>query len=61
MNKVIIISGLSKGLGLGLAKNLLKKNWKVAGFSRKKTPQISVLEKKYKKKFLFKPISASEI
>ena len=35
MNKVIIISGLSKGLGLGLAKNLLK-NWKVAGFSRKK-------------------------
>ena len=25
MNKVIIISGLSKGLGLGLAKNLLKK------------------------------------
>ena len=46
MNKVIIISGLSKGLGLGLAKNLLKKNWKVAGFSRKKTPQISLLEKK---------------
>ncbi len=57
MNKVIIISGLSKGLGLGLAKYLLKKNWKVAGFSRKKTPQISVLEKKYKKKFLFKSIN----
>ena len=38
-----------------MAKNLLKKNWKVAGLL-KKNPQISVLEKKYKK-FLFKTIN----
>ena len=30
MSKVIIISGLSKGLGLGIAKKLLQNNWKVA-------------------------------
>ena len=36
MNKVIIISGISKGLGLGIAKKLLVKKFKVSGFSRKK-------------------------
>ena len=34
MNKVIII-GISKGLGLGIAKKLLVKKFKVSGFSRK--------------------------
>lgn len=53
MTKVVIISGLSKGLGLGIAKYLLQNGWRVAGFSRKKTNQITALEKKYRKKFLY--------
>ena len=53
MSKVIIISGLSKGLGIGIAKKLLQNNWKVAGFSRKKTPNIAYLEKKFKNNFFY--------
>ena len=53
MNEVIIISGISKGLGLGLAKKLLNGGWKVAGFSRKKSSSIKELEKKFKSNFLF--------
>lgn len=60
MSKVIIISGLSKGLGLGIAKKLLQNNWKVAGFSRKKTPYISQLEKKFKNKFLYRSINIKD-
>jgi 3-oxoacyl-[acyl-carrier protein] reductase len=53
MNKVIIISGISKGLGLGIAKKLLVKKFKVSGFSRKKTDDILALKKKYKENFHF--------
>ena len=60
MSKVIIISGLSKGLGLGIAKKLLQNNWKVAGFSRKKTPNISHLEKKFKNKFFYRSINIKD-
>ena len=35
MNKVIIISGISKGLGLGIAKKLLVKKFKVSGLVEK--------------------------
>ena len=51
MNKVIIISGISKGLGLGIAKKLLVKKFKVSGFSEK-TDDILAL-KKYKENFHF--------
>ena len=53
MKKIIIISGISKGLGLGLAKKLLGEGWIIAGFSRKKNNQTRILEKKFKKNFLF--------
>jgi len=53
MSKVIIISGISKGLGFGLTKRLLSMGWKVAGFSRKKSDGIKDLEKKFKNNFLF--------
>lgn len=53
MNKIVIITGVSKGLGLGVANQLLSKGYKVAGFSRKKTSQIKKIEKKFKNKFFF--------
>lgn len=53
MNKIVIITGVSKGLGLGIANQLLSAGYKVAGFSRKKTSQIEKIEKKFKNKFFF--------
>jgi len=53
MSNVIIISGISKGLGFGIAKKLLNAGWNVAGFSRKKSEGIKRLEKKFKNNFLF--------
>ena len=53
MNKIIIISGASKGLGFGITEKLLSKGWIVAGFSRKTNKKVVNLKKKYKKKFIF--------
>jgi 3-oxoacyl-[acyl-carrier protein] reductase len=53
MQNIIIISGVSKGLGFGIAERLLSKGWLVAGFSRKTNKQVASLKKKYKNKFLF--------
>ena len=47
MSKVIIISGLSKGLGLGIAKKLYKIIGKLQG-SVEKTPNIAYLKKNLK-------------
>jgi 3-oxoacyl-[acyl-carrier protein] reductase len=60
MKKIIIISGISKGLGFGLAKKLLAEDWKIAGFSRKKNNQIKMLEKKFKNDFLFQTLDINE-
>ncbi len=53
MENVVIISGISKGLGFNIAKRLLSSGWKVSGFSRKKSKGIRDLEKEYKHSFLF--------
>ena len=60
MKKIIIISGISKGLGLGLAKKLLAEGWKIAGFSRKKNNQTRILEKKFKNNFLFHALDIND-
>jgi len=60
MKKIIIISGISKGLGFGIAKKLLAEGWKIAGFSRKKNNQIKMLEKKFKNDFLFQTLDINE-
>ena len=52
--KIVIISGVSKGLGLAISKMLLKKNWIIAGFSRSKSPEVKILLNKYKKIFILK-------
>ena len=53
MKKIIIISGVSKGLGFALCKKLLNNNYFVAGFSRKINSDIKIIKKKYKKNFYF--------
>lgn len=53
MKKIVIITGVSKGLGFEIAKRLLVKGWIVAGFSRKKNIQVNKLKKKFKNKFIF--------
>ncbi len=53
MKKIIIISGVSKGLGFALCKKLLNNNYFVAGFSRKINSDIKSIKKKYKKNFYF--------
>ncbi len=53
MSRVVIISGISKGLGFNIAKKLLFSGWKVAGFSRKKSDRIKELEKKFSNNLLF--------
>ena len=60
MENVVIISGISKGLGFNIAKSLLSSGWKVSGFSRKKSNGIKDLEKKYKNKLLFYPLDIKD-
>ena len=55
-NKLVIVSGASKGLGLELVTKLLESGWNVAGFSRKKNNHINLLNKKFGNKFIFKEI-----
>ena len=42
-NKVVIVSGGSKGLGFGICKTLLSEGYCVATFSRKRTPELDAL------------------
>ena len=60
MENVVIISGISKGLGFNIAKSLLSSGWRVSGFSRKKSDGIKDLEKKYKNKILFYPLDIKD-
>ena len=53
MENVVIISGISKGLGFSIARSLLSSGWKVSGFSRKKSNGIKDLEKNIKINFYF--------
>jgi 3-oxoacyl-[acyl-carrier protein] reductase len=45
--KHIIVSGGSKGLGLGIVKHLLKCGYQISTCSRSKTPEIERLESEY--------------
>ena len=59
--KIVIISGVSKGLGLAISKMLLKKNWIIAGFSRSKSPEVKILLNKYKKNFYFETFNVTNL
>lgn len=58
--KLIIVSGGSRGLGLGIIQHLLKLDYKVASFSRKKTDEISALQKHAKDNFFWEDIDATD-
>ena len=48
-NKLVLITGISSGVGLSVAKYLLNQNFKVVGLARKS----GIVEKNFKKKFKF--------
>lgn len=58
--KVVLISGGSKGLGAGLVENFLQRGYKVATFSRSATERITNWKKEYGEKFLFEPFSLGD-
>src|SRR4051812_9610429 len=49
----VILSGASRGLGLGLARRLLERGYAVSSFSRKKTAEVSDLEHHFADSFLY--------
>jgi len=54
IEKVILVSGGSKGLGEGIVRYLLKNSsHKVITFSRKETPFVKNVKKKYRDRFLY--------
>lgn len=58
---LIVISGGSKGLGLGIVNSLLEQNYFVATFSRTKTKEIKQIENdKFRDHFYWQEIDASD-
>ncbi len=53
--KNILITGISKGLGLEIAKTLLEKNYYVYGISRATSTQLETLMRIYKDQLNWKP------
>ena len=45
--KVVIVTGGSRGLGLGIVKDLLAKGYRVATCSRTPTEAVQALEQQY--------------
>jgi 3-oxoacyl-[acyl-carrier protein] reductase len=51
---LVIVTGSSKGLGLGICQRLLKENYKVVGIARNKSEEFQALENEYKDQLFFK-------
>ncbi|MCX8148576.1 SDR family oxidoreductase [Thermaurantimonas aggregans] len=51
--KNILLTGVSRGLGLEVAKIILEKGWKVYGISRTKTSELNELEENYTNSFFW--------
>ncbi len=58
-SKVIIVTGGSKGLGMGFVENLLAENHIVHTYSRTQTDFIEKMRSKYPKKFRWKAVDGS--
>ncbi len=54
LEKSVLITGVSKGLGIELCTKFLDNNWKVFGISRTKTEEILKLQNSYNDKFIWK-------
>jgi 3-oxoacyl-[acyl-carrier protein] reductase len=57
--KVVVISGGSKGLGLSIVKNLLAHNFIVATFSRGESPAVNELMQRFKENFYWEACDSS--
>lgn len=51
--KHVVVSGGSRGLGLGICQELLKEGYTISSFSRKRTEAMSILEKEFAGRFFF--------
>lgn len=61
MNKNILVTGVSKGLGLIIAKNLLEAGCNVWGISRSKNEELITLQDRYSQKFHWKYYDLSDV
>lgn len=59
-NKVAVVSGGSKGLGLALCKGLLERGFYVATFSRKSTPELEALSAQFDGKLKWDAIDITD-
>lgn len=59
-NKVAVVSGGSKGLGLALCQALLERGYHVATFSRKSTPELEALSAQHDGKLLWQGIDITD-
>lgn len=60
-DKNILITGVSKGLGLEIARSVLKAGGHVFGISRTKTPQLENLLEEYSDKIVWLPYDLSDV
>lgn len=60
MQKTVIVTGATKGLGLEISRQLLEDNYQVIGIGRSKTEGLELLQKEFSRKFHFKPFDLSE-
>ena len=58
--KVAVVSGGSKGLGLSICKSLLEKGYKVATFSRKSTAELDALMSEYQDSLYYEAVDISD-
>ena len=58
--KNILVTGVSKGLGLEISKTLLENNYTVYGISRNETEEITILKNLYPKNFIFQDLDLSD-
>lgn len=55
MSKHILVTGVSQGLGLAIARAALAEGWMVSGVSRRLSPEFEILQKQYGERARFHP------
>jgi len=61
MQKVVIVSGAGKGLGLEIAKQLLLHEYEVLAVSRSYTAELEALKQQYKNRITFYPFDFKQL
>lgn len=60
MNRVALVSGGSRGLGLAVVNALLAEGWRAATFSRRHSPEVDAIAARYPQDFLYLQGDVSE-